>query len=136
MSVRRDGVVRRIIESQNVESLSLLSPMIELEAMDKVTFKGIGGINLEESFTDDYRIFHRGMTGLFGMFSPISSQAGIVRVLSYNNSVSSARGAIAPPPEDVSGMDATQLLSTLELLNPFTATKADFPRIGMTVVYC
>ena len=76
------------------------------------------------------------MTGLFGMFSPISSQAGIVRVLSYNNSVSSARGAIAPPPEDVSGMDATQLLSTLELLNPFTATKADFPRIGMTVVYC
>jgi DNA-directed RNA polymerase beta subunit len=89
----------------------------------------IGGINLEEAFTDDYRVFDPSMVGTFGFFSPISSQAGIVRTLSYNADLTSARGFISP---DAENKKPSEQLAAVELLNPFTAANADFQRIGMT----
>jgi hypothetical protein len=129
IQVRQNGVIKRIIDSQNTEELSLLSPVIELEAQDKTTFKGIGGINKEESFTDEFRTFDPSMVGTFGFFTPISSQAGIARTLSHNAGVETVRGFVAPAAKTNT---ASQLLTTTELLNPFTATRADFNRIGMT----
>lgn len=128
LSVREDGVIKRLSESQNLESLSLLSPIIELEAQDKCTFKGIGGINLDDSFTSDYRYYMKDMQGIFGYYSPISSQCGITRALTYNAAIKDTRGLL-----EVNGKEktATESLTILELLNPFSATSSDFPRIAM-----
>jgi len=35
IAIKQDAVIKKIIDSQNVESISLLSPMIELECVDK-----------------------------------------------------------------------------------------------------
>ena len=128
LSVRKDGVLRRLTESQNLEGLSLLSPIIELEAQDKCTFKGIGGINLDDSFTPEYRYYTKNMQGIFGYYSPISNQCGIARSLSYNALIKDTRGTL-----DINDKEktATETLSLLELLNPFTATSSDYPRIAM-----
>jgi hypothetical protein len=127
-SIKKDGVVKQVIQSRNVEPLSLLSPIISLEQVDKVTFKGLGGINLEDTFTSEYRAFDESMKGTFGIYTPISSQSGINRVLTYNTDILDVRGFIDSSFENKTSSGS---LGTIELLNPFTAVHSDFPRIAM-----
>ena len=131
ISVAPDGVMKRLTESQNLESVSLLSPIIELEAMDKATFKGIGGINLDDSFTSEYRYYMKDMQGLFGYYSPISSMCGITRCLTYNPYIKDTRGLLDVKKNSNKQLTASQSLGMLEILNPFSATGSDYARLAM-----
>jgi len=77
----------------------------------------------------EYRCFEPSMMNVFGYSSPDSSQAGVVRTLSYNADIKNVRGFID---DSTDSKGPTQQLSSIELLNPFTGVHADFPRIGMT----
>jgi hypothetical protein len=131
LSIKQDGLKKRLIESPNVESISLLSPVVELEALDKCTFKGLGGTNLDDALTYDYRIYNENMKGTFGYSTPFSSQAGIVKTLSSNCDIKNLRGFINTTEKD---KNSSEMLSMTELLLPFTVAHSDFQRIGMATI--
>ena len=128
-TVKDTSVLDRIIESQNVESVTLLSPITEIISQQKCTFKGIGGVNLDDSFTNPYRRYDDSMRGLFSIYTPVSSEAGVNRTLSYNANVVDVRGFIGK--KDDEQMSSTEMISTVEGINPFTVQHSDFPRIAM-----
>ena len=57
-------------------SVTLLSPITEVTGQQKCTFKGLGGINLDDSFSNAYRRFDESMKGVFSLFGPYSAEAG------------------------------------------------------------
>jgi len=88
-------------------------------------------IMLHKRLAGEYRTFNKNQMGTFGFFSPFSSQVGIVRSLSMNPNITSIRGFIESNEKD--SKSSSELLSPIELLNPFTAGHADPPRISMAI---
>jgi len=70
------------------------------------------------------------MVGTFGYFTPMSSQAGIVRTLTLNPAVTDARGEIDP--KKIDDLSPSEITSAADLINPFLVSHSDFQRIGMT----
>lgn len=129
LNIKPSIVVDKLNLAQNVENLSILNPLIELDAVSKVSSKGPGGINESRAFTSAYRKFHPNMYGLFTMYSPMSSTVAIVRNLGPNPKIKTMRGFV-----DVDNelpIDKTNTESLVERMIPFMRKHDDAPRIIM-----
>ena len=128
MVVKRDAVIKALTASQNVEAVSLLSPISEVEFIEKITFKGTGGINLDDAFKNNYRAYDKSMQSVLSPYTPYTGTAGVVRSLAYNTRVKNIRGILDI---DSNTENPTELLSTIELMNPFLMNHSDPPRVAM-----
>ncbi|WP_368880441.1 hypothetical protein [Proteus mirabilis] len=132
ISVRKDDVTRRIQSFINVEDFSTLNPFQEIEVKSKMTFKGPSGINSSDSYTLENKAYDESMLGICGIYTPISAEVGVNRSMVVNPVLDSNRGYITK--KDVEKLESVQLFSMGELLNVFTPTHADAPRVVMATV--
>ena len=93
-----------------------------------MNYKGPSGTNLTEAFTKEVRSYDKSMVGTIAVNTPDSNTCGVMRQLSYNTSITNNRGYIDID-RDINGN--TDIFSTAELLNSYTMTHADPPRITM-----
>jgi hypothetical protein len=130
ISVPKDKLIKDLLTSNIVDEYSILNPVLEIEKLGSTNYKGPSGTNLDSAFTPEMRAYDKSMVGLIGMSTPDSFKVGVVRQLSMNTKVINNRGMIdtSTPVED---FDATNIFTCGELLNSYTATHADPPRIGM-----
>jgi len=115
-----------------VNDVPLLNPIREVENLAGTTFKGFGGSPFGHAKgTEEIRQFDKSFMGIFGSTTPDNGSVGISRKLSQNAMIKSIRGYldIRENPE----LNATNVLSTGELLSPFTARHSDPPRQGMNL---
>jgi hypothetical protein len=127
ISAPRDAVIKKIQSMQNVEDYSVLSPFLEMELKSKATFKGPSGLNSNDAYTLEIRSYDPSMIGLFGIFSPVSSEVGVTRSMVLNPRVKNNRGYLEPV--DVEDLNQDNLFASGELLNAFTASHSDPMRI-------
>jgi hypothetical protein len=134
LSIKQDALVNMLLQERIVEEVSVLNPVLEFENhTGKITFKGIGGINMERAFDSDRgtpRRFHGTMLGIMGLSTPDSGSVGIVKHLPANAAINNLRGYLQPV-TDVDGLNATNILSVSELLSPMTNRKSDPPRASI-----
>jgi hypothetical protein len=129
LNVRQDEVIRQVLSASNVEEVTELNPLLEAELRGKATWTGAaGGLGDGRTVNRAMRAYHPSMQGLFGFYSPDSSEIGVKRTMTFGASVADARGTIDPA---LSGTDAASNLALGELVSSFTAQHADPPRIGM-----
>jgi hypothetical protein len=128
-SVNPDSLMKKLMkENPLIENYSILNPVNEAEELTKVNIKGIGGINIDEAITMDYRTFHKSTTGLFSMTTP-EGNAGVVKHLTYDAKIVDNRGnLVIGEPENAKD---SSILGIVELLSPFTNRHADPPRSQM-----
>jgi hypothetical protein len=134
MSVKQDALTKLLLQERIVEEVSILNPVAEAEnCIGKMTFKGIGGINMERAFDSNNgepRNFHPTMLGIFGLSTPDSGGVGIVKHCTVDMAINNLRGYIEPV-DDIKDLRATNMLSISEMLSPLTNRKSDPPRAAI-----
>jgi len=126
MSVPKDILIKKVMESQTTDEYSALNPSLYIEKRASSTYKGIGGSNLDNAFTQEIRSFNKNMAGIFAMSSPDSNKVGVVRQLSFNSKITNTRGFLDVNKETTN--QSTNIYGAAELISPFTTTLADPPR--------
>ena len=132
MTVKQSAVIDMILQSNTCSDLSILNVLLEAEATNTMSFKGLSGMNDDRSYTLDKRIYDQSMLGTLAMSTGFASNVGITRQSSINASIKGTRGMIVPPKEDK--LTNTNILSVHEALNPFSSTHDDPIRTAMGFV--
>lgn len=133
ITIKRNELISKLIAQNNINSLSLLNPIAELEDAYQCSAKGLKGVNLSRAYTLEMRSYDETMQGyLSGNATAYSGSVGIARGLSFNPKLNNIRGYIKDHSKDKT-LSAANTLSVTEMLSPFTAAKADAPRAAMNV---
>jgi hypothetical protein len=128
ISIKKDKLLKTMLDSRNVEEYSVLNPILELETKGAASMKGLNGINLNDAYTKELRAYNESMEGLISLNNPDSDKAGISRFLTLNPKISDGLGSINKT-ENLNDLTADQILSPAELLSPFTAMHSDPPKL-------
>lgn len=132
VTVPKDKIMKDILTAPNIEEYSVLNPIVELDKTRTVSFKGLSGLNLEQAYTFDKRIYNASMLGILGSSTAYSGAVGITRRLSLDANVKSARGYLnLTTGKDVDKLTAKQLFTAAEALNPLVPNHDDAPRVLM-----
>ena len=133
--VQRDAVMKAIFEQANVQTYSVVNPMVSADSQTKVTTKGLSGLNLDRGYTLEKRIIDPSSAGTRAMPSVYSGGIGIVQRTPIDPNIISPRGYLVAPEsdEDVDKLSAKQMLSPTELMTPGTTNKDDAQRVYMNM---
>ena len=133
--VPKDAVMKAIFEQANVQTYSVVNPMVSADSQTKVTTKGLSGLNLDRGYTLKKRIIDPSSAGTRAMPSVYSGGIGIVQRTPIDPNIISPRGYLVAPEsdEDVEKLSAKQMLSPTELMTPGTTNKDDAQRVYMNM---
>lgn len=132
ISIPKNAILKEILTQQTLEDYSVLNPIVELEKVRATSPKGPSGCNLEEAYKLNKRAFHTTMTGLFTISTSPDKNAGVVRELTNEPNIISARGYMkTTAKEDMDELKDVNLFGPAELLSPLGATRDDSIRLAM-----
>lgn len=77
INVKRDAILKSVLEQQIVEDYSELNPISEQQKLRGCLRKGPSGCNLAQAYTEEQRSYHPAMTGLFTLSSSPDANVGI-----------------------------------------------------------
>ena len=129
ISIPRDQVIKSIMQSQVVEDVSELSPVIEVKKANTITDQGPSGTNLKEAYTMKRRCYHDTMLGVMAISTSPDANVGIKKDLTVEPNVMNARGYVKE--KEDRDMEEPNLFSMVELLTPGSATQDDQVRLAM-----
>lgn len=124
-SAKITAVIDSILNHDQTSSdLSTSTPLLEVESANKVTFKGLSGMNSERAFSIDKRTYDKSMLGVLGLSTGAASTVGINRQTTIDAGVINKRGFFkARDPKELTN---TNTLTVGEALAPL-ATNHDDP---------
>ena len=128
-SIKQSAVVDAILKDPTASDFSILNPLLEVEAVNAVSFKGLAGMNSERSYSLDKRIYDDSMLGVIGTSTGFSANVGITRQATINASVANTRGCIQQKKGDQ--LNTLNMLTATEAMTPFMTTHDDAMRIAM-----
>lgn len=128
-TIKQSAVVDAILMDPTAQDLSVLTPVLEADALAAVTFKGLSGLNSERSYSLDKRVYDESMQGVLGMSTGFAGNVGITRQLSVNANIASSRGIIKPLKGDK--LNTLNMLTANEAMTPYQTTHDDATRVAM-----
>ena len=133
MSCKRSAVIDAILMDPTESDASALNPILDLEAANTVTFKGLSGMNNDRSYGLDKRTYDKSMNGIVAMSTGFAGNVGITRWATLNANVEGERGYIKQQvsPDE---MTDTNTLCATEAMTPFGVTSDDPFRMAMTFI--
>lgn len=133
ISVPQDCITKSVLTAQTIEDYSILNPIVELEKSHAISPKGPGGMNLARGFTLEKRAYSESMVGTIAMSTSPDANVGVVRALTTEPSVVSARGYLESNNGDFDQFKDVNLFSPGELLSPLGASRDDTVRTAMAI---
>lgn len=132
MTMKRSAVIDGIFQDPMSSDLSILNPLLEIEAANSVSFKGLSGMNAERSYGLDKRTYDDSMINKLALSTGFAANVGINRQTTIDMDIEGKRGYIKQAdPEDVS---ITKTFSMAEAVTPFGTTHDDPFRSAMTFI--
>lgn len=132
ISVKRSAVIDAIMQDPMTSDLSILNPLLEIEAANSVSFKGLSGMNSDRSYGLDKRTYDDSMINKLALSTGFSANVGINRQTTIDMDISGKRGYINKTnPDD---MSVTKSFSMAEAVTPFGTTRDDPFRSAMTFI--
>lgn len=133
--VPKDAVMKAIFEQANVQTYSVVNPMVSADSLTKMTTKGLSGLNLDRGYTLEKRLVDPSSAGTRAMPSVYSGAVGIVQRTSIDPNIVSPRGYLVVEEDEdkVNKLSAKQMLSPTELMTPGTTNKDDSQRVYMNM---
>ena len=129
-SEKQSAVIDSILNHDQTSSdLSTLTPLLEAESANKVSFKGLSGMNSERAFSIDKRTYDKSMLGVVGMSTGFASTVGMGRQLTIDAGIKNKRGLITS--RKPSELDNTKSFSIMEALSPMAINHDDPFRTAM-----
>ena len=133
MTMKQSAVIDMALSDVTTSDLSKLSPLLELESANIVTFKGLSGMNSDRSYSLDKRTYDNTMINKLSMSTGFSATVGINRQATINMGIESTKGYIKSGGE-LDRMSDANTLSITEALTPFGTTRDDPFRTAMTFI--
>lgn len=133
MTMKQSAVIDMTLSDVTTSDLSKLSPLLELESANTVTFKGLSGMNSDRSYSLDKRTYDKTMINKLSMSTGFSATVGINRQSTINMGIESTKGYIKSGGE-LDRMSDANTLSITEALTPFGTTRDDPFRTAMTFI--
>lgn len=129
LNIPQNALINAIMADPGLSDLSVLNPLLEAEAANKLSFKGLSGMNSDRSYTLDKRIYDKSMLGVLGMSTGFSETVGVNRQATINSSIKDTRGTIDPKKENQ--LNTLNTLTIYEGLTPYGTTHDDPIRTAM-----
>lgn len=132
MTIKRSAVIDEIMANPVTSDLSIMSPLLEIEANYSATFKGLSGLNADRAYSLDKRTYDPSMVNKLALSTGFSENVGINRQTTMDMDIQGRRGYIKnSDPEDIS---LTKRLSVTEAVTPFGTTHDDPMRSAMNYI--
>lgn len=132
MSIKRSQVIDNIMADPTAGDLSVFSPLLEVEAANSVSFKGLAGMNSDRSYGLDKRTFDRSMLNKLAMSTGFAGNVGLTRQATINMAVEGKRGYLNT--DENPDMNDVNTLCFTEALTPMCTTRDDPFRTAMTFI--
>ena len=133
MTMKQSAVIDLTMGDVTTSDLSKLSPLLELESANTVTFKGLSGMNSDRSYSLDKRTYDKTMLNKLSLSTGFSATVGINRQATINMAIDSTKGYIKSG-DELNKMTDASTLSITEALVPFGTTRDDPFRSAMTFI--
>lgn len=130
MSMKRSAVIDKIFKDPEFTDLSLLNPLQEIESANRVSFKGLSGMNTDRAYGLDKRTYDNSMINKLSLSTGFASNVGITRQSTIDMDVESKRGYIKPSNKD--DLNVTKTFCMSEAITPFGVSRDDPFRSAMT----
>ena len=129
-SVKQGAVIDSILNHDQTSSdYSTLTPLLEAETANKITFKGLSGMNSERAFNMEKRSYDESMLGVLSLSTGFAGNVGINRQTTVDAGVLNKRGFIKKT--DPKKLDNLSTLSVMEALSPMAINHDDGMRTCM-----
>lgn len=135
MTMKRSAVIDGVMSDPMSSDLSILNPLLEIEAANSASFKGLSGMNSDRSYGLDKRTYDDTMINKLALSTGFAGNVGINRQTTIDMNVDTARGYIKnDKKEDDDDMSITKSFSMTEAVTPFGTTRDDPFRSAMTFI--
>lgn len=131
MSIKKDQIIKRLLEVNTVEEFSILNPIYEVEKFNSISPRGLNGMNSERAFTPDKRAYDSTMTGVIGISTSNDANVGVVRKLTIEPTVMDSRGFIDVKDSKLNELKDVNLFTYSEMLTPLGVSHDDSVRTAM-----
>jgi len=132
MSIKRTQIIDSIMSDPTAGDLSVFSPLLEMEAANSVSFKGLAGMNSDRSYGLDKRTFDRSMLNKLAMSTGFAGNVGLTRQATINMAVEGKRGYLKT--DETPEINDVNTLCFTEALTPMCTTRDDPFRTAMTFI--
>ena len=131
-SLKRDCVIKGVLDVATVEEISTLNPTLEIENTHGVSFKGFHGNNLDDMYTIRKRSYDKSMTGTISPISSPDAGCGLNKSLTLEPEIENIRGYVKVPEndKDFDNLKDVNLFSAGELTMPGASRNDDPSRAG------
>lgn len=134
ISIKQSEIIDQLLSADVnlIEECSILNPVLEIEKQRSVTFRGMGGIQLDRAMTLPRRAYDKSMLGTVGISTSPDANVGVNRQLTWEPQVTSTYGYIDTSKVDkLDELNAENLFTPAELLQPLQAQHDDPDRTSM-----
>lgn len=132
MSMNKSAVIDLILAQNTTSDLSVFQPLLEVEAKNTISTKGVTGMNSDRAYKIDKRGYDDSMVNIIAQATGFASTVGVNRQTTINPNIEGGRGYFKQ-----SGVDEMNVVNTLcmtEALSPYVVSSDDPFRNDMTFV--
>lgn len=132
-TAKQSAVIDSLLtHDQTSSDISTMTPILEIETANKVTFKGLSGMNSDRAFSMDKRSYDKSMLGILSQSTGFAGTVGINRQLTIDAGVLNKRGFMSATKNK--DLDNLNTMCAMEALAPMTANHNDPMRNAMMFV--
>ena len=128
-SIKKSAVIDALMKDPGFSDFSVNNPILEAEAMNTMSFKGLSGMNSDRAYTLDKRIYNNSMLGILSMSTGFANTVGISRQATVNATIKDTRGVLNV--NNDKELTTLNTLSIYEALAPYGSTHDDPIRTAM-----
>lgn len=134
MTMKRSAIIDLVMQDPTLSDLSIMNPLLEIEAANSATFKGLTGMNSDRSYGLDKRTYDDSMVNKLALSTGFASNVGINRQTTIDMDIEGNRGYIKQSNNPTEEMSVTKSFSMSEAVTPFGTTRDDPFRSAMTFI--
>ena len=134
MTIKKTAVIDLAMEDSTMSDLSMLTPLLELESANTISFKGLSGMNSDRSYQLDKRTYDKSMLNKLAMSTGFAANVGISRQATINMDLEGTKGYMYNRENSLDEVNDANTLSITEALTPMGTTHDDPFRTAMTFI--
>lgn len=132
MSMNKSAVIDLILAQNTTSDLSVFQPLLEIEAKNTISTKGVTGMNSDRAYKIDKRGYDDSMVNIIAQATGFASTVGVNRQVTINPNIEGGRGYFKQ--SDIEDMNVVNTLCMTEALSPYVVSSDDPFRNDMTFV--
>ena len=132
MTMNKSAVIDLILAQNTTSDLSVFQPLLEIEAKNTISTKGVTGMNSDRAYKIDKRGYDDSMVNIIAQATGFASTVGVNRQTTINPNIEGGRGYFKQ--SGIEDMNVVNTLCMTEALSPYVVSSDDPFRNDMTFV--